>query len=149
MISIDFENIPSDKLLRSTIQKAVKIGLDGLKADLSVVVCDDEFIHNLNLQYRNVDRPTDVLSFGSDEVDPESGIRYLGDIIISLPRASAQAAEANHPVTDEISMLAIHGVLHLSGYDHQTDEEKSLMWAKQSEYLHSLGIEMGVFSGDE
>lgn len=149
MISIDFENIPSDKLVRSTIQKAVKTALAGQKADLSVVICDDEFIHSLNLQYRNVDRPTDVLSFGSEEVDPESGKRYLGDIIISLPRASAQAAEASHPVTDELSMLAIHGVLHLSGYDHQTEEEKSLMWSKQSEFLRILGIEMGAFSGDE
>lgn len=149
MTSVEFDSIKSDKTIRAAIQKAVKTALEGMNADLSVVVCDDDFIHSLNKQYRDVDRPTDVLSFESNEIDPESDTRYLGDIIISLPRATSQAEEANHPVSEEISMLAIHGVLHLLGFDHHSPDEKNIMWVKQRELLHSLGIEMDSFSGDE
>lgn len=131
------------------LQKAAKTALQKVHADLSIVVCDDDFIQALNKQYRDVDRPTDVLSFPSDEVDPGDGTRYLGDIVISLPRATAQAIEANHPVGDELAMLAIHGVLHLLGHDHQNEIEKAEMWAKQESYLQLLGIQMDKFSGDD
>jgi probable rRNA maturation factor len=149
MISIKFEDIRSDRTIKAILQKAVKTALADQAADLSIVISDDELIQTLNNEYRKVDKPTDVLSFPSDETNPESGIRYLGDIIISLPRATAQAAEANHPVAEELSMLAIHGVLHLLGYDHQTDAEKKSMWDKQAELLRLMGIEMDKFSGDE
>jgi probable rRNA maturation factor len=149
MISIEFENVPADKSIKTLLQKAAKTALPAIQVELSIVVCDDPFIHELNKQYRNVDRPTDVLSFPSDETDPESGFRYLGDIIISLPHAIAQASEAGHPLADELSMLAIHGVLHLLGFDHTTDVEKKEMWAKQESCLKSLGITMDKFSGDE
>jgi probable rRNA maturation factor len=149
MISIEFENIASDKSIKTILQKAAKIGLPASPVDLSIVVCDDDFIQNLNKEYRDVDRPTDVLSFPSDEIDPGDGTRYLGDIIISLPRATAQAIDAHHPVAEELSMLAIHGVLHLLGYDHHTETEKQIMWQKQAQLLLSLGITMDKFSGDE
>lgn len=148
MISIEFEGIPADRSIRTTLQKAAKTVLPAPLPELSIVVCDNGFIQNLNKQYRNVDRPTDVLSFPSEETDPESGMRYLGDIIISLPQAATQAAEAGHSLADEISMLAIHGVLHLLGYDHQDAAEKTEMWAKQDAYLKTLGITMDKFSGD-
>ena len=149
MISVEFQNIHSDRTIKALLQKAAKIALPEQSNDLSIVVCDDDFIQTLNNEYRKVDKPTDVLSFPSDETDPESGVRYLGDIIISLPKATAQAAEANHPAAEELSMLAIHGVLHLLGYDHQTTGEKKVMWDKQAELLRLLGIEMDKFSGDD
>jgi probable rRNA maturation factor len=149
MISIEFLEIAGDKATKTVLQKAAKIALGETAADLSIVVCNDNFIQNLNREYRNVNRPTDVLSFPSEEVDPEDGSRYLGDIIISLPRATAQALEANHPIAEELSMLAIHGVLHLLGYDHQNEAEKKEMWQKQAAYLLTLGITMDKFSGDE
>jgi probable rRNA maturation factor len=149
MISIEFESIASDKSIKTILQKAAKISLPSSPVDLSIVVCDDDFIQNLNKEYRGVDRPTDVLSFPSDEVDPGDGTRYLGDIIISLPRATAQAIEAQHPVAEELSMLAVHGVLHLLGFDHHTAAEKAIMWQKQAQLLQDLGIIMDKFSGDE
>jgi len=149
MIEIEFSKIASDKAIKAVLQKAAKTALGDRIADISIVICNDEFIQNLNRDYRNVDKPTDVLSFPSEEIDPEDGTRYLGDIIISLPRATAQAIEANHPIAEELSMLAVHGVLHLLGYDHQNETEKKEMWQKQAAYLLSLGIVMDKFSGDK
>lgn len=149
MISISFEAIAVDKSIKTVLQKAAKAALPKYAVDLSIVVCDDEFICQLNNEFRSVNRPTDVLSFPSEEIDPEDGSRYLGDIIVSLPRATAQAIEAHHPVAEELSMLVIHGVLHLLGYDHLNNSEKKAMWEKQAEILLSLGIIMDKFSGDE
>jgi probable rRNA maturation factor len=150
MISIEFENIPVDKEIKKIILQSVKMALDGKAAEISLIVCDNDFIHTLNRDYRHVDKPTDVLSFpAGEEIDPEENVPYLGDIIISLPRATQQAIEAQHPVNEEIAMLAIHGVLHLRGYDHGTTEEKKEMWGLQEKYLAQMGITMDQFSGDE
>lgn len=149
MISVDFESTPIDKSIKAALQKAVKVAIPEKSIEISIVVSDDDFIQKLNKQFRGIDRPTDVLSFPSDEIDPETNTRYLGDIIISLPRAASQATEANHSVIDELSMLAIHGVLHLLGFDHQTKEDKIAMWGKQDHYLQTLGISMDKFSGDD
>jgi probable rRNA maturation factor len=111
--------------------------------ELTAVVTGDEAIRQLNRDYRGVDAPTDVLSFGN--ADDESFViapeipRYLGDVLISFPRAEAQAAQAGHPVGDELRLLVVHGVLHLLGHDHAEPDEKRAMWAAQTEVLHSLG----------
>jgi probable rRNA maturation factor len=150
MISIEFENIPSNKEIKKIILQSVKTALDEKAAEMSVVICDDDFIRTLNRDYRHVDKPTDVLSFPADEeLNPEENIPYLGDIIISLPRATQQAIDAKHLLNEEIAMLAVHGVLHLRGYDHGTVEEKEEMWALQEKYLARMGIAMDKFSGDE
>jgi len=117
--------------------------------DLSIVVEGDEKLHELNNQFLGIDRPTDVLSFPSDEVDPETGRGYLGDIIISYPRAAAQAQAAGHSVEAELQLLATHGTLHLLGYDHADPEEKQHMWAAQKEILDSLGVVLARFSDDD
>ena len=109
-------------------------------ADLTIVLSDDAQLHELNLQWMGVDAPTDVLSFPSDQTDPETGFRYLGDIIISLPRAASQAAGAGHPVEAEVQLLVAHGVLHLLGHDHAAADEKARMWQAQSEILAQLGL---------
>ena len=106
--------------------------------DLTVFLGKDSHLQQLNLQYRGVDAPTDVLSFFSGEVDPETDRLYLGDVIISYPRAAAQAY-GHHPVLDELRLLTVHGVLHLLGYDHGSPEEKEAMWAVQADILNSLG----------
>lgn len=149
MISISFQGFSRDIEIANVLKKACKAALSKNKGDVSIVVCDDDFIHAMNLEYRNVDHPTDVLSFSSDELDPETQRHYLGDIIIDLQRAQIQAAEANHLLEDELALLAVHGTLHLLGYDHDNESKKQEMWKRQELILYSLNIQMDKFSGDE
>lgn len=109
-------------------------------ADLTIVLTDDAQLHKLNHDYLSVDAPTDVLSFPSDQTDPQSGSRYLGDILISVPHAALQAAAAGHPVEAEVQLLVVHGILHLLGHDHAEADEKARMWQAQSEILSQLGL---------
>jgi probable rRNA maturation factor len=80
------------------------------------------------------------LSFPASESDPETGARYLGDILISVSRAAEQAKTAGYDVRDELQLLVVHGVLHLLGHDHAEAEGKARMWAAQSEVLERLGL---------
>ena len=109
-------------------------------ADLTIVLTDDAQLHELNKEYLGVDAPTDVLSFPSDQTDPETGSRYLGDILISVERAAAQASAAGHPTEAEVQLLVVHGILHLLGHDHGDPEEKARMWQAQAEILAALGL---------
>lgn len=113
---------------------------DTVNGDITIVLTDDRQLHELNLDYLGVDAPTDVLSFPASETDPETGSAYLGDIILSVPRAAAQAQAAGHPVEAEAQLLVVHGTLHLLGYDHATEEEKTIMWAEQTKVLERLGL---------
>jgi probable rRNA maturation factor len=113
---------------------------ESAEGDLSVVLSDDEQLQQLNRDYLGIDSATDVLSFPASETNPESGERYLGDILVSVPRASQQAAAAGHPLEAEVQLLIVHGVLHLLGYDHAEPQEKTRMWAAQADILGSLGL---------
>jgi probable rRNA maturation factor len=104
------------------------------EAELSLVFCDDPFIHDLNRQYRGFDKPTDVLSFPQG---PETGV--LGDVVISVPYATRQAEERGHPVEQELEWLFLHGALHLLGYDDTTDEEAEEMNRRARAALDNLG----------
>ena len=105
------------------------------------MLCDDAFIQQLNAQYRGLDRPTDVLSFGQEDGEDEGpGPRVLGDIVISLPTARRQAERAGWPVGNEVTLLAIHGLLHLLGHDDETDEGAREMQAKTLETLAACGV---------
>lgn len=99
----------------------------------SIILTDDETIHRCNLEYRSVDRPTDVLSFPADEGDslysPPDG--FLGDIMISVPTAERQGRELGHSTAREIAFLTVHGMLHLLGYDHIDPEDERVMLARQ------------------
>ena len=110
---------------------------------VSVLICDDEEIHELNRQYRNIDRPTDVLSFPmyDDEgnLDPDE----LGDIVISLERAKLQSEEYGHSIERELAFLTAHSMLHLFGYDHLEEDEQKEMFYKQEEILRKLGLTRG------
>lgn len=113
--------------------------------ELTVVITDDAYVEWLNRAYRGVSAPTDVLAFGATETQdhfalpPEAG-PYLGDIVISYPRAVEQAAEYGHSVLEELLILAVHGALHLLGYDHESTEDKEEMWCAQADALAQLAI---------
>ncbi len=96
--------------------------------EVSVVLCDDAFIQSLNAQYRGKDAPTDVLSFAQDDPEPVGEV-LLGDIVIALPTASRQAQAAGWALEDEVALLGVHGLLHLLGYD---DETEAGAWAMQA-----------------
>ena len=100
-------------------------------SDISIVFTDDQQIQQLNNQYLGINSPTDVLSFPGNEIDPDTGHVYLGDIIISCPQARAQAHKGGHSYQAELELLVVHGVLHLLGHDHADEEEKVIMWAAQ------------------
>ena len=136
------EEIPEletvEKVLYSAIEKE---GLEGINFNLIIV--DNSYIHELNKNYRNIDRETDVITFALEDEDtmvlPED-VRVLGDIYISIDKARAQAEEYGHSFLREICFLAVHGFYHLLGYDHQTPEEEKVMFGKQEEVLSSYGI---------
>ena len=109
--------IPRKRLQQVT---AALLDCEARKGDveLSLVFCDDPFIHGLNREYRGKDKPTDVLSFPQD---PDSGL--LGDVVISVPTAQRQADQRGQPLAEEVEWLFLHGVLHLLGYDHETEEQ--------------------------
>ncbi len=117
------------------------------KAELTIMVTGDREIRELNRTYRGMDKPTDVLSFGetldSDFVPAPGEPAYLGDVVISYPRALAQAS-GRHPVEHEMLLLVVHGVLHLLGHDHAVAQEKREMWAAQEQILDQLGIRVEV-----
>jgi probable rRNA maturation factor len=110
-----------------------------VNGELTIVVSGDEEIRVYNRQYLDNDVPTDVLSFPGDEIDPETGAIYLGDIIISYPRALAQSQAGQHTLENELELLVVHGVLHLLGHDHAEADEKAAMWSAQAAILQSLG----------
>lgn len=141
-ISESFEDLISEDLLIQAAEAALQHEGQTEEVELSIVIADDQAIQELNAQFRDVDAPTDVLSFPADEYDPDEQYQYLGDIMISYPRAVAQALVAQHPVINEIRLLVVHGVLHLLGYDHLDPEEKAEMWAIQAEILTSIGCEI-------
>jgi probable rRNA maturation factor len=109
-------------------------------ADMTIVLTDDEQLQELNRDYLGIDAPTDVLSFPAAEADPETGVPYLGDILISIPRARQQAESAGHSVEAEVQLLVVHGTLHLLGHDHAEVEEKARMWKAQAEVMSKLGL---------
>ena len=140
-----------DKALVEVMKIAVKTTLTHINEkehySLSILVCDDDKIKTLNETYRGINSPTDVLSFPTCERLPETDELYLGDIAISYPTTIRQAHENQHPVSQELSLLCIHGVLHLLGYDHETQEEESKVWELQNDILTSLGMGTHVSGG--
>jgi probable rRNA maturation factor len=144
-----FENNLSISLLEEITQKIFSYLEIEPQSDLSILIDTDAVLKKLNKLYRGINQPTDVLSFESDEINPETGFSTLGDIAISYPTAQKQALEANHPVENEVILLLIHAILHLSGYDHSTKEEKEEMWSEQQAVLDHIGIKINRIAGDE
>lgn len=141
MINIESHiKLPIDPAL---LEKAVQQTLDFTQAEadleLTLVISDDSLLLQLNQQYMGIDAPTDVLSFPAEHTDPDTQIRYLGDVLISLPRAQNQASAGGHPLHEELQLLVVHGVLHLLGYDHSETEETAQMQTAQDAIMESLG----------
>lgn len=133
-------------LLEQGIEKAIHLSGGSEEAEVSLTLVDDARIHELNRDYRGVDRPTDVLSFAlQEETEDEPDILdyeddLLGDIIISVERARAQATEYGHAFERELVYLAVHGTLHLLGYDHMEEEDKSQMRQQEEAVMSQLGL---------
>ncbi|GIM44754.1 endoribonuclease YbeY [Collibacillus ludicampi] len=143
-----------DDLLTKAIMAAASY--EGCETvDVAVTIVDDETIRELNRTYRNKDASTDVLSFAMNEsIEDEPDIVYddledeieeqpLGDIVISLPTAIRQAEEYGHSLERELAFLAIHGFLHLLGYDHMNEEDEKEMFSRQRAILEQIGLTRG------
>ena len=127
------------------------------EAEVNLTLVDNEEIHTINREYRNIDRPTDVLSFPmlsyeaagdfsklednyDDNFNPDTGEILLGDIVISVDKVAEQAESYGHSQKREYAFLIVHSILHLFGYDHMTPEEAAVMEAKQSQILDEMNI---------
>ena len=153
---VNIEKDPEDLEVENSLLDDIKTALDlageiyDLNAEVSVTITNDEKIHELNLQYRNIDRPTDVLSFALRESDEpeiifdEAQPEILGDIVISIDRAKEQAVEYNHSLRREVTFLTVHGILHLLGYDHIEENDRLEMEAEQKFLMDKLGISREV-----
>ncbi|MFC2064889.1 rRNA maturation RNase YbeY [Chloroflexota bacterium] len=143
MIHVEFNPSLDSSFDAHIIQKAGQITLDHCQpdqdSDLTILLTNDEQVRELNRKYLSNDEVTDVLSFSSLEVDPDSKRMYLGDVIISQNRAMDQAQQAGHDVEVELHLLVVHGVLHLLGFDHAEQEQKAKMWAAQEFIMKKLG----------
>lgn len=126
------------------IEQALKtLGIED-DVEVSCVLVDDEKIHEINREYRHIDRSTDVISFAMEDNDQfyvEGMPRTLGDIFISVDHAKKQAEEYGHSLRREMCFLFTHGILHLLGYDHMTDEQEKEMFGLQDKILGALSIE--------
>ncbi len=147
-------DVPSGLEEQLTAVITAALSAEGVEraCEVNVLVTDDAAIHQINLDMRGVDRPTDVLSFpmfelapgqqpGEEDADPDTGLVPLGDMVLSLERARAQAEEFGHSVEREVCYLAVHSVLHLLGYDHMDDGPmKEQMRGREETILSALGI---------
>ena len=154
-LNLQPENLLLPSKARETVQNVLQQAADllelGPEVEISVLLVDNETIRSLNRDYRNKDAATDVLSFPMEEAmdgEPEPAViggpteRLLGDLVISVEMAVAQAAEYEHSVERELAFLSVHGLLHLLGYDHESGvEAEAAMQAEEKRILSVLGIE--------
>lgn len=152
-LSLDFDR---EAVARQVIETVLDLEQCPYEAEVSLTLTDNQEMHRLNREFRQIDRSTDVLSFpmvdfpapasydhleeAEDCFDPDSGELLLGDIVISVERAQEQAQEYGHSLLREYAFLIAHSMLHLLGYDHMTPEEAAVMEGKQEAALTALGI---------
>ncbi|MGX9135314.1 rRNA maturation RNase YbeY [Rummeliibacillus sp. JY-2-4R] len=135
------------ELVEGLLQHAAKVESIEDGTEISITFVTNEAIHEINREYRQKDAPTDVISFALEEIgEGETPIiakgmpRILGDVIISIDRTKEQADEYGHSFERELGFLAVHGFLHLLGYDHMVPEDEKIMFGKQDEILESYGL---------
>ena len=151
------EEIQVPEELEATLNKAMDIiaRLEKLtdNTEVDITIVDNDEIHQLNRDYRGIDRPTDVLSFALDEGDEEPEVEdgeaehLLGDVIISAPRAVEQGEEFGHGLNREMTYLSVHGMLHLLGYDHMEEADKQVMRAREEQVLRELDLAEEKYGG--
>ena len=146
MILNNIINIHIEKAYRNLVnQTRLKLAADTLldyfhknNVEITVSIIGEKKIRELNRNYRSINSETDVLSFASDEINPETNKKIIGDVIISYPVAEKQSRAVNNQIGDELELLTIHGVLHLLGYDHETKEGEKIMFAFQSHLVQCI-----------
>jgi probable rRNA maturation factor len=141
MILVQNENHLYLDINQEMLEAAILLALSEFNqadVDLTLRLTDDTEMTSLNRAYRGLAETTDVLSFNQDIVDPETGCYYLGDIIISLEKAQSQALDHGHSLSEECTLLAIHGTLHLLGFDHDTPERTAEMWKMQEKLFDQV-----------
>ncbi len=160
-VNIDYESedrldLPYETIIQEIVEEAVDYENCPYEAEVNVLLTDNEGIRQINRQYRQIDSPTDVLSFpmadydepadfdrleeqGADYFNPETGELLLGDIVISVDKVKEQALKYGHSESRELAFLVAHSMLHLFGYDHMEDEERKVMEGKQEEILERKG----------
>ena len=128
------------KILKSVLKKGLKkLNID--KCEFNIIVVNNDYIHELNKNYRSIDRETDVITFALEDDKTFNPIdRVLGDIYISIDKAHSQAIEYGHSFIREFCFLGVHGMLHLLGYDHMTKNDEKIMFSLQEEILGEAGI---------
>ena len=151
------EKVSIPEALEADLTKAMNVvaELEALspQTEVDITLVDDAAIHDLNRTYRGIDRPTDVLSFALDEgeeepeVDDDEIEHLLGDVIISAPTAVRQGEEYGHGLEREMTYLAVHGMLHLLGYDHMEEKDKLIMRKREEEVLRRLDLAEENFGG--
>lgn len=127
------------------IKKLMKFAIEFQKlgnVEFNIIIVDNDYIHVLNREHRGIDRETDVITFALEDYEDITyeDYRLLGDIYISIDKARSQAEEYGHSFLRELSFLAIHGFLHLLGYDHMKEEDEKVMFARQEMILDEFGI---------
>lgn len=142
MIEIQQETSTHPKINQTLIKHAIEKTLAFLgksEMDITLRLTSDGELRQMNQTFRGLAKTTDVLAFNQDTIDPETGRLYLGDIIISVDRALQQAPGNDHSLDEECAFLAIHGTLHLLGYDHYEPKEQQEMWQLQDKiYLNAI-----------
>ena len=150
-INIEYEtdkklDIPYEKIIRDIIPAALDYEECPYEAEVNVILTDNEAIREINREQRDIDAPTDVLSFplgdnGVYDENPETGAIMLGDIVISLEKALRQAEEFGHSTEREVAFLTVHSMHHLLGYDHENGgEEERIMRMKEEQVLEKMGL---------
>jgi metalloprotein, YbeY/UPF0054 family len=141
-----------ENLIRKAVNESIKLSNIQFGCEISITLVDNDRIREINKQYRNIDAPTDVLSFPmldmhegviistEGDYDLDEDRLLLGDIVISLEKAEEQAQEYGHSYNREIAFLTTHGIFHLLGYDHMDYEQESKMMGKQEEVLTNIGL---------
>ncbi len=128
----------------NTVKKVLLKACEKEKLDntsFNLIIVDNQYIHELNKNYRNIDRETDVITFALEDDDtfnPDE--RILGDIYISIDKAKSQSIEYGHSLERELCFLSVHGMLHLLGYDHMNKEDERVMFKLQEDILDEMGI---------
>lgn len=135
------EDVKEIEDIIKVINKAIEIEKPG-NVEFNIILVDNEYIHNLNREYRKIDRETDVITFALEDYNDITyeDYRMLGDIYISLDKAHSQAIEYGHSFKREICFLSVHGFLHLLGYDHMKKEDEIEMFGRQELILNEVGI---------
>lgn len=141
IINENSEEINELKDIEMVLNRAIELEKVG-QVSFNVIIVDNNYIWKLNKEYREIDRPTDVITFALEDFEDikYDNFRLLGDIYISLDKAKEQSIEYGHSFKREICFLAVHGFLHLLGYDHMKEEDEKVMFSKQELILNETGI---------